>query len=132
MPAPQPYLHFPGTAREAITFYAEVFGGDAQIHDFQAFGRDDGPRDSVAHGILTGPVELYCADVGRGDKPFEAKGLLFSLLGAADPNTLERWFAELSVGGIVVEPLRLREWGAHDGQVIDRFGIPWLIGYEVE
>lgn len=25
-PPPTPYLHFPGTAREALTFYGQVFG----------------------------------------------------------------------------------------------------------
>ena len=29
---PAPYLHFPGTARDALTFYARVFGGSAELH----------------------------------------------------------------------------------------------------
>ena len=36
----------------------------------------------------------------------------------------------LAEGGEVIDALQERPWGAHDGQVTDRFGVPWLIGYE--
>ncbi len=59
MPAPTPYLHLPGTAREALTSYAQVFGGTAELHTFAEFGRTDGPSGAVAHGLLTGgPVAV--------------------------------------------------------------------------
>jgi PhnB protein len=29
-----------------------------------------------------------------------------------------------------VDDLQKRPWGASDGQVIDRYGLPWLIGFE--
>jgi PhnB protein len=43
---------------------------------------------------------------------------------------LRGWFARLSEGGSVVEALEERPWGASDGQVVDRFGVHWLIGFE--
>ena len=55
---------------------------------------------------------------------------MFALLGAADPATLSRWFGSLAEGGRVVDDLQKRTWGASDGQVIDRFGVHWLIGFE--
>ena len=55
---------------------------------------------------------------------------MWSLLGAADPATLHAWFARLAEGGRVVDALQSRPWGACDGQVVDRFGLHWLIGYE--
>jgi hypothetical protein len=33
-------------------------------------------------------------------------------------------------GGRVVDHLQTRPWGASDGQVIDRYGLHWLIGFE--
>jgi len=54
------------------------------------------------------------------------------LLGTADPSTLRRWFSRLSEGGQVVDDLQARPWGVHDGQVIDRYGLHWLVGFEVE
>lgn len=125
-----PYLHFAGTAREALTFYRDVFGGELVVHSFEDFGRSDGPADAVAHGMLQGPVELFAADAGEGDEPLVLRGILFSLLGTAEPAELERWFAALADGGEVVGPLGLKPWGDHDGQVRDRFGVTWLIGYQ--
>lgn len=126
-----PYLHFDGTAREALTFYADVFGGTAVMHSFAEFGRSDGAPEAVAHGGLTdGPVQLYASDVAEGAPAFHSEGLMFSLLGTADPGTLERWFERLSEGGRVVDALQQRPWGASDGQVIDRFGVHWLVGFE--
>jgi PhnB protein len=128
--APTPYLHLPGTARAALTFYAQVFGGTVELHTFAEFGRTDGPDDAVAHGILSGPVDLFAADVAGDELPLRTEGLMLSLLGAAPPASLRAWFAGLSDGGRVVDDLQPRPWGASDGQVVDRFGLLWLVGFE--
>ncbi|MCW2495916.1 VOC family protein [Jatrophihabitans sp.] len=131
MTAPTPYLHLPGTAREALTFYGEVFGCDVQLHTLAEFGRTDGPAEGIAHGYLTkGPVALFAADATADELPVRCEGMLLSLLGTAEPSTLREWFARLSVGGRVVEPLERRPWGDSDGQVVDRYGLRWLIGFE--
>ncbi|AZS42499.1 hypothetical protein BWL13_00033 [Microbacterium oleivorans] len=124
-----PYLHFPGSAREALTFYHGVFGGDLTLHTLADFGRTDGPTDGIAHGELTGRVQLFAADAGPDDPSLELRGILFSLLGTAEPAELESWFTALAEGGQVVDPLQLRPWGDHDGTVVDRFGVTWLIGH---
>jgi PhnB protein len=131
MTAPTPYLHLSGTARDALSFYAEVFGGRVAAHSFAEFGREDGPADAVAHGqLVDGPVALFAADVAGDEPPFGSTGLMFSLLGAADPATLRAWFTGLATGGRIIDDLQRRPWGASDGQVVDRFGVHWLIGFE--
>ncbi len=125
-----PYLFLPGTARQALTFYRDVFGGDLTLNTLADFGRDDGPADAVAHGELSGPVSLFASDATGGDRTFHATGLAFSLLGSAPPATLRAWFDGLTVGATELDPLAVRPWGATDGQVVDRFGVRWLIGYE--
>src|SRR5690242_19173749 len=125
-----PYLTFPGTAREALTFYRDVFGGELVLHTLADFGRTDGPADGIAHGMLQGPVELFASDASGDQRTLRLDGVLFSLLGTADPATLERWFADLSVDGSDVDVLQKRPWGDHDGQVTDRYGVRWLIGYQ--
>jgi PhnB protein len=128
---PTPYLHFSGTAREALTFYGHVFGCSVQLHTFEEFNRTDGPPEAIAHGYLTeGPVRLYAADVAESQPSYQSEGMMFSLLGTADPSTLRRWFSRLSGDGRIVDDLQARPWGASDGQVIDRFGLHWLIGFE--
>jgi len=131
MSDPTAYLLLPGTARGALTFYGEVFGCGVRLHTLAEFGRTDGPADAVAHGYLVdGPVSLFAADVAGEEPPFRAQGLLLALLGTAPAATLRAWFAALAEGGRVVEELQDRAWGAADGQVVDRYGVHWLIGYE--
>lgn len=133
MLGPTPYVFFPGTAREALTFYGEVFGCAVELHTFAEFGRTDGPADAIAHGELKGGrVALGGADVSGDARPVRIEGMMLSLLGTADPKTLRRWFSRLSEGGRVVDDLQKRPWGASDGQVIDPYGLHWLIGFEGE
>jgi PhnB protein len=128
---PTPYLHFAGTAREALNFYADVFGCGVRLITFAEFNRTDGPAEAIAHGYLTdGPVVLFAADAAGDEAAFHAEGLMLSLLGTAPPPTIRAWFTKLSEGGRVVDDLQVRPWGASDGQVIDRFGLHWLLGYE--
>ncbi len=131
MTGPTPYLQLPGNTREALTFYGDVFGCAVQLHTFEEFNRSDGPADAIAHGYLTdGPVALFAADASGDELPFSAQGMLLSLLGTAGPATLRTWFTRLAEGGRVVDDLQRRPWGASDGQVVDRYGLHWLIGFE--
>jgi PhnB protein len=112
-------------------FYGDVFGSAVQLHTFAEFNRTDGPADAIAHGCLTGgPVALFAADVSGNEAAFRCEGMMLSLLGTAAPPTLRKWFSRLSEGGRVVDDLQTRPWGASDGQVIDRYGLHWLIGFE--
>jgi PhnB protein len=131
MTDPTPYLHLPGTAREALTFYGDVFGCEVRLHTFAEFDRTDGPADAIAHGYLVGgPVVLFAADASGDEPTLRCEGMMLSLLGTAAPSTLREWFSRLSDGGRVVDDLQARPWGASDGQVIDRHGLHWLIGFE--
>jgi len=125
-----PYLLFPGNAAEALSFYRDVFGGELQLFDYAAAGRHDGPGDAVAHGQLSGPVELAGADAGADDDAVQMSGMFLSLLGTADAATLTRWYERLAADGRAITPLEKRPWGDHDGTLVDRYGIRWLIGFQ--
>ena len=129
MAALTPYLTLTGAARSALEFYRDVFGGEIEVHTFADFGRDDGEPEWVAHGILNGPVPLFAADAGPGEATLRAEGLLFALLGTGDATTSTGWFRALALSGDVLDALQQRPWGDWDGQVRDRYGITWLIGY---
>lgn len=126
-----PYLYLPGTAREALTFYQGVFGGELQLHTYKQFQREDGPGEAIAHGELgSGPAALFASDAAEGEPTLSMAGMHFSLLGTADGQTMRSWFEQLAEGGRVVDPLQVRPWGDSDGQVVDRFGVHWLIGFQ--
>lgn len=133
MTAPTPYLHLPGTARDALTFYGDVFGCEVHLHTLEEFGRADGPPDAIAHGYLSGgPVALFAADAVGEDAALRCEGMMLALLGTATPAVLRTWFARLAEEGRIVADLQTQAWGATDGQVVDRYGLHWLIGFEGE
>ena len=116
-----------------MTFYGDVFGCTVRLHTFAEFARTDGPADAIAHGCLSeGPVALFAADVAGGEPSLRCEGMMLSLLGTAPPATLRTWFSRLSDGGRVVDDLQRRPWGDTDGQVVDRYGLHWLIGFEAD
>ena len=123
-------VSFPGTAREALQFYADLFGGQLRLHSYADFGRTDGPGEAIAHGELDGVVCLGGADAADGEPPLQVQGWMLSLLGTAESAVLHTWFDALAEGGHVIDTLQQRPWGAFDGQVVDKFGLHWLIGYE--
>lgn len=73
---------------------------------------------------------MFGADAGTGEPSFKSEGMLLSLLGTSDTATLSGWFAGFARGGTIVDDLQVRAWGASDGQVRDRYGVLWLIGFE--
>ena len=132
MTAPQIYVTFPGTAREALSFYADVFGGELSLHTYEDFGRADGPSNAIAHGVLDGVVAMMGSDAAPGEPSVRIEGVRLSLLGTAGAKVLHTWFEKLAAGGQIVDNLSPQPWGASDGQVIDRYGLHWLVGYEPE
>jgi PhnB protein len=113
-----------------LAFYQEVFGGELVLNTFGEFGRDDGPVGAIAHGILRGPVSPFAADAAGGEESFQSTSLMFSLLGTTSATELRSWFDALAEGGTIREELQVRPCGASDGQVVNRYGVPWLVGFE--
>lgn len=130
MTAPLPFITFPGTTRQALGFYAEVFGGALELVTRREMGVADEPADAIQFGQLAGPVSLLAADAAGGEVPVQPAGLILALLGVAAPDVLTAWFRALAADGHVIDDLQQRPWGDVDGVVRDRFGVTWLIGYQ--
>ena len=90
------------------------------LHPLGEFGRSNRPPDAVAHGHGDGPVASYGADALELDEAMQGSGLILALPG----------FTRLAEGGRILDDLAERSWGASDGQVIDRCGLHWPIGFE--
>jgi PhnB protein len=121
-----PYLSFAGNAREAMEFYASVFGGELNIMAFGDMGGMGMPEDQhhlVMHAdiMVNDGVTLMGADMGEHVHPNGS----ISMSGD-DDDTLRGWFAGLAEGGEVKEPLTAAPWGDVFGQLTDKFGVAWM------
>ena len=119
-----PYLSFNGQARAAMEFYKEVFGGELSISTFAEQGVQNAPADGVMHAQLSVDGKpLIMASDGMDEK--EIKGMSLSLSGK-DAEELGSYFAKLSDGGQVMQPLEKQSWGDEFGMVTDKFGVTWM------
>lgn len=125
-----PYLSFRGQAREALEFYAAVFGGDTAISTFGEFG-DPPPgvgADDVMHGQLetTMGFTLMCSDVPGSMDLTVGDNISLSLSGD-DAEALRGYWERLSVDGEVRTPLEKQMWGDEFGLCKDKFGVDWMV-----
>ena len=126
-----PYITFPGSAREAMEFYESVFGGTLSLSTFGEFGaQDQDGADKIMHGQLeteTG-FTLMGADTPPGMEHRPGNTLSISLSGdSADGDALRGYWARLSESGQVHVPLETQMWGDEFGTCEDRFGIAWMV-----
>lgn len=126
-----PYLHFDGSAREAMEFYRSVLGGELQIMTFGDMGAEgpDPAPEAVMHSRLETPdgFVLMGSDGGPA-RPAGAAAVDASIsLSGDDIGRLEGWFTALAAGGTVDVAFEKQMWGDVFGQITDRFGVRWLV-----
>jgi PhnB protein len=124
-----PYVMFDGNAREAMEFYKGVFGGDLSLNTFGEYGA---PEPTVADKVMHAQLEtdrgftLMASDPPPGVDRQPGNNISISLSGE-DAGELRGYWEKLSMGGTVTMPLEKQMWGDEFGQVVDKFGISWMV-----
>lgn len=125
-----PYLGFRDNAREAMTFYQSVLGGELRISTFGEFHASEDPaeQDKVMHAMLETPdgFVLMASDTPNRMEHQPHSGVSVSLSGD-DEAKLRGWWNGLSDGGSVLMPFEKAPWGDTFGMCIDRFGTSWMV-----
>lgn len=131
-----PYLFFTNTAREAMTRYQEILGGELEIMELSEMpaGEEpppfEAPPDMVIHASLyfgDGDI-LMASDDPTGDGA-GVKGAAINL-SLTDQGEARRIFDALAEGGTVQMPLGETFWAPLFGTCVDRFGVNWMINVE--
>lgn len=128
------YLNFDGACREAFQFYNKIFGG--QIAAMMPMG--EGPmaeqipkesHDRIMHArLIVDDQVLMGSDCvnGQAEKP---AGIAVAI-NVDDPAEADRIFNALAVNGNVRMPIAETFWALRFGDLVDQFGIPWLVNCE--
>lgn len=127
-----PYLNFDGSARDAMEFYRDIFGGELTVNTYAEFGAPEGvDPDAVMHAMLETPsgFTLMAADTPPGMPVQPGSSMVISLTcdDPAEGDDLRGYWERLSDGGEVQVPLERQMWGDDFGQCTDRFGIAWMV-----
>ena len=123
-----PYITFPGTAREAMEFYKDVFGGELNVNTFGEFGGDVPNPDGTMHAQLETDrgFTLMASDMPPGMEHSPGNNMAVSLSGD-DGDELRSYWEKLSAGGTVTMPFEKQMWGDEFGMCVDRFGVSWMV-----
>ncbi|NOU72717.1 VOC family protein [Paenibacillus sp. LMG 31458] len=117
-----------GDARGQANFYVESLGGEIQF--LTTFGETprtpEAMKDKVMHLALTvaGTSTLMISD---SFEPVSYNRSISLALNYDDVSEARTAYAKLSEGGESIYPLALQPWGAYYGEVVDKFGVTWMI-----
>ena len=133
-------LSFSGQCREAFEFYARVLGGE--ITAAMPFG--DGPADMPVDArykdwlmhcwLQVGAESIMGADLPPEwapniDKPKNGFDVTFHCKAVEEGR---RVFDALAEGGEVRMPFGETFWSPGYGNLVDRFGVPWMVNVNPE
>ena len=130
-----PYISFRDNAKEAMTFYQSVFGGELTQSTFAEFHASEDPAESdkIMHSALkTGNgLLLMAADTPNSMDYSPGNNISVSLSGD-DEAELRGYWDGLVDGGTVTVPMEKAPWGDIFGMLTDKFGIAWLVNVSGE
>jgi PhnB protein len=124
-----PYLNFDGNARQAMEFYASVFGGNLTLNTFADLGAKDSPdAERIMHGMLETEAgyTIMGADI-TGDMEYHPMAGFSVSLSGDDADILRGYWEKLSAGGTTMMPMQKQVWGDEFGMCTDKFGVSWLV-----
>lgn len=131
------YLNFQGNTEQAFEFYKSCFKTEyaGPIQRFGGMPTQPGQppmSEKDKNMIIHVALPTLAGHVLMGTDSPESMGKLTfgnNVSINLEPDTLaetEALFKALSAGGKVETPLQLMFWGAHWGNIVDKFGVQWM------
>lgn len=136
----QTYLNFAGNTEEAFVFYKSVFGGEfssvIRFKDMPMEGVTIPEADENKLMHISLPISenavLMASDTLESFGQILNKGNnVYIFVGPDSKEEADRVFDDLSAGGTVEMPMSFQLWGDYFGSFQDKYGVMWIISYEV-
>ena len=129
----QPYLFFGGRCEEALNYYRTAIGAQVEMVMRYSDSPEAPPPGLLAPGFenkvmhacfQVGGSTIMASDGCGPGASFTGFSLALSLATEAE---VEKAFAALADGGAVKMPLAKTFFSPLYGQLVDRFGIEWMV-----
>ncbi|WP_030144826.1 VOC family protein [Spirillospora albida] len=125
------HLNFRGEAREALTFYRTVFGGDLAVVTYKDAGNVQEPSetDQVMWGQVTADngFRVMAYDVPSTLPWNQGQNAFFVSVRGGDAEEITGYWEKLSDGATILCPLAPAQWAPLYGMLKDRYGVTWVL-----
>lgn len=131
-----PFLRFnDGKCREAMEFYKSIFGGKVE---YMTMGDSPMAKDfpKEKHGLImhaelsSQSIIFYGSDMMR-DKAIVGDNVGMAL-NCESEKELNKYFDKLKKGGEVMMEPKKEFWGGLFAMTTDKYGVEWMLNYQVE
>lgn len=131
------YINFNGNCREAVEFYAQVFGTEApkimtygDVPPDPNFALPEEAKNLVMHTRLNiHGSNIMFSDSSPG-MDFVAGNNISLVIVSANMDEIKSLFNKLKENGTVLMELQETFWSKCYGYVTDKFGIQWQFNYD--
>ncbi len=128
------YLTFDGNCEEALNTYAKIFNGKVTIQqrfDNPAMKAPKEYHDKVLHASLQiGSITILASDIMPGRQLSRGSSDVSLSLNVSSLEESKSIFEQLAEGGKVNHPFEKQFWGAWHGNLVDKYGIRWMVNCE--
>ena len=130
------FIHFNGNCREAVEFYAKVFGNEkpkimtyGEAPADPEFQLPEEAKKLVLYTFLNicGSNVMF-SDMPPGTNFISGNNISISVV-SKNIDEIKSFFAQMKEGGIVSMDLQETFWSKCYGMLTDKFGITWQFSY---
>jgi uncharacterized protein len=126
-----PYLHFSGQCREAMSFYKHCLGGELTLQPVKGSALEAQCPAAMHHHILHASLVkdglvLFATDMSGPDGVQPGNAVSLSLTCTSEEEIVT-CFRKLSAGARITEGLKQQRRGAKFGALVDKYGVGWML-----
>lgn len=133
------FINFNGNCREAVEFYAEVFGREKpEIMCFRDISTDsefpltEETKNLVMYTCLNLNGSNFMFSDIPPHMPFSSGNNMNLVINSNNTDEIVSLFNKLKEGGSVNMELQETFWSECSGAIIDRFGLGWQFNYDAD
>ncbi|MCA1177574.1 MULTISPECIES: VOC family protein [unclassified Pantoea] len=125
------HLNFKCKARQALTFYKSVFGGQLSVvtyADAHDAGSAEAPDDVMWGQLLADSgFRIMAYDVQSAKSWHPGENAMYVVVEETKEDNVVSYWSKLIEQAEIIQPLQPSPWSPLSGMVKDQFGVVWVL-----